>query len=113
MVGPHKAQELGLPRKGQAIHEQQARDHFAVAEAELGPRLALPPAGRVGLVPIVHPDVCHRGQILECHAARHGEPPECGFPMLCILRGFPFLSQPPQFHIRSTIVSRSDMGGTL
>ena len=102
MVGPHETQELGLPRKGQEVHGQQERDHFAVAEAGLGPSQALPPAGRVGLVPVVHPDVHLRGQILECYTARHGEPPECRLcTIACILRGFPFLSHPPpQFHIR-------------
>ena len=77
VVGPHKAQELGLPRKGQEIHEQQ-RDHFAVAEAGLGPGPALPAAGRVGPVPVVHPDMDDRRHILECYTARHGEPSECG-----------------------------------
>ena len=90
MVGPHKAQELGLSRKGQEIHEQQERDHFTVAEEGLGPGLARPPAGRVGLVPVVHPDVHHRGQILECYTARHGEPPECGCSVLSFCAGSPF-----------------------
>ena len=90
MVGPYEAQELGLPRKGQAIHEPQECDHFTVAEAELGPGLALSPAGRMGLVPVVHPDIHLRSQILECHAARHGESPECGNYMLSFCAGSPF-----------------------
>ena len=90
MVGPHEAQELGLSRKGQEIHEQQQRDHLAVAEAGLGPGQALPVAGRMGLVPVVHPDVHFRGQILECYTARHGEPRNVAVSTLSILRRFPF-----------------------